>query len=135
MRNLAIGIDPGKENGVAIFDRDKGRLRTVCSMKTFQVLMLLEEMSERAEVFIEDPTTWKPFGGKSQSHKLKGAGSVTARFLAIVEMLDAYQIPYNRIPIQGTLKKVDKDMFKKITGWDERTNEHGRDAAILCYNR
>jgi hypothetical protein len=30
---------------------------------------------------------------------------------------------------------MNAEMFEKITGYNERTNEHGRDAALLIFGR
>jgi hypothetical protein len=137
--NKLIGIDPGVVNGYAVYDPIEKKLISVTSGKTWEILSWLETdaaLSKGIKVFIEDPTTWKPFkGGKSQSHKLKGAGSVTARFKAILEYLEDNGISYVRVPIQGQIKKVDKEMFLKITGFEGKTNEHGRDAALMVYGR
>ena len=131
---MIIGIDPGKHNGYAEYYN--GKLITVTSLHTWSVISRLESQILPYKVYIEDPTTWKPFKNTSnQSHKLKGAGSVTARFWAIVEYLEDHNIQFVKVPIQGTSKKMNAKMFEKVTGWGERTNEHGRDAAMLVFNR
>jgi hypothetical protein len=131
---IIIGIDPGKHNGYAEYYN--GKLKTVTSLQTWAVISRLQSQILPYKVYIEDPTTWKPFKNTdSQSHKLKGAGSVTARFWAIVEYLEDHNIQFVKVPIQGTAKKMNAKMFEKVTGWAERTNEHGRDAAMLVFNR
>lgn len=37
------------------------------------------------------------------------------------------------VPPKNNKTKLDATKFKQITGWKERTNEHGRDAAMLCF--
>jgi hypothetical protein len=136
---IIIGIDPGVVNGYSLYDTKEGKLCVVTSGKTWQIITWLkiqQELSSEIIVYIEDPTTWRPFkGSKDQSHRLKAAGSVTARFRAILEYLEDNSINFVRVPIQGNAKKMSSDMFVKVTGWDGRTNEHGRDAALLIYGK
>lgn len=135
---ITIGIDPGRINGYA--EAINGKIVYVSSFKTWELFVRISTLYVNQlydiTVYIEDPTTWKPFfKGKDQSHKLKGAGSVTARFKAIIEYLEDNNIKIVRVPIQGTAKKVNAEMFMKLTGYAERTNEHGRDAAMLILQR
>jgi D-alanine-D-alanine ligase-like ATP-grasp enzyme len=134
---ILIGIDPGVNNGFAVYNPHTKKLIQVAALKTWEVLKRLSvERTEEYTVYIKDPTTWKPFkGSRNQSSKLKGAGSVTARFKAIQEFMDDHNIKYVCVPIQGNAKKMDAQLFKKVTGWEGQTNEHGRDAALLVFNR
>jgi predicted glycosyltransferase involved in capsule biosynthesis len=36
-------------------------------------------------------------------------------------------------PSKKTMSKIKVDMFEKITGYTERTSQHGRDAAMLVW--
>lgn len=138
---ILIGIDPGVKNGFAVYDCTKKKLIQVESLKTWEVIEQisrhnLNNIINPITVYIEDPTTWKPFKGVgNQAHRMKGAGSVTARFKAIIEFLEDTHILHYKIPIQGNAKKMDANMFKRVTGYKDRTNEHGRDAALLIINR
>ena len=33
------------------------------------------------------------------------------------------------------MTKLSAEQFRRITGWTEQTNEHGRDAAMLVFGR
>lgn len=128
-----IGIDPGKNNGFALIE--DGKLMSVKTMKTWEVIDAVRYItSYRGITFvrIEDPFTWKPFG-KSNPGKMQGSGQVKARFNVIIEYLEDNGIPFERVPIQGTLKKTTAEYFAKLTGWKDRTSEHGRDAAMLIF--
>jgi hypothetical protein len=136
---ILIGIDPGSTNGFAVYDCETKHLTSVYGFKTWEVIARINcYLSKNLEikVYIEDPTTWKPFKGiANQAHRMKGAGSVTARFHAILEYLEDNDINHVRVPIQGNAKKMNAEMFKKVTGFVGRTNEHGRDAALLIFGR
>jgi hypothetical protein len=142
INKILIGIDPGFTNGFAVYDCETKQLTSVLGLKTYQVIFEIDRLTDSLfikdliTVYIEDPTTWKPFKGiANQAHRMKGAGSVTARFHAILEYLEDNDIKHVRVPIQGNAKKMNAEMFKKVTGYNERTNEHGRDAALLIYGR
>jgi hypothetical protein len=137
VKKILIGIDPGIHNGFAQYDPATKTLTSVASKQTWEVIMALDLLKDIADihVYIENPKTWRPFGGKDQSHRLKGAGSVTARFQAIEEYMTANKIAFTKTKIQGGIKKLDKQRFEAITGYKGKTNEHGRDAAMIVFGR
>jgi hypothetical protein len=133
---LIIGIDPGKENGFACWFPAAKKFSAIKTLKTYEVLehlMGLIHLKEPFKVVIEDPYSWR-YHGKSQSNKLQGAGAVKARFKAIIEFLEAYDIPYEKKSIQGTVK-YDAKTFKQMTGYQLSTSQHGRDAAMMVFGR
>jgi hypothetical protein len=133
----AIGIDPGMNNGFAIYDRQLAQI-THCTCLPLHVLFdtLKSWQKNGIEVFIENPNTWISFGSKKKSDaRLQGAGAVKQTYRHIVEFLDDYEIAYTPTKLQGNLKKVSRDYFAKITGYTDKTNEHGRDAAMIVFKR
>lgn len=133
----AIGIDPGMNNGFAIYDRQLAEI-THCTSLPLHVLFdtLKSWQKNDIEVFIENPNTWIGFKGKKADNaRLQGAGAVKQTYRHIVEFLDDYAIPYTPTKLQGNLKKVSRDYFSKVTGYNDRTNEHARDAAMIVFKR
>jgi len=51
----------------------------------------------------------------------------------IEQFVQFYAIPYQLI--KPTTKKFDADLFKKVTGYTERTNQEQRDALMLIWGR
>ena len=133
----AIGIDPGMNNGFAIYDRQLAEI-THCNSMPLHVLLDTLKLWQKneIEVFIENPNTWVGFKGKKGNDaRLQGAGAVKQTYRHIVEFLEEYAIPYTPTKLQGNLKKVSKDYFAKVTGYKDRTNEHARDAAMIVFKR
>lgn len=136
--NTLIGIDPGIVSGFAIYETNQKALTEVTSVKLFKLFELLkwQHYNEEVAVYIEDPHTWKPFGKMVHNASvLQGAGAVKQTFNHIVELMDHLKIPYFKTKLQGSMKKTKADYFNKITGWEGKTNEHGRDAAMLVFGR
>lgn len=138
-----VGIDPDlKKNGVAIMEG--GKYTALASMPFPELLNLIAE-SERDEkvlFVIEDVNAHKPVFSRGKINAktretiaqrvgmVKGVGSV------IVELLDFCECHYMLTkPLKGTLKqcKTKPELFKKLTGWQGRSNADTRDAAALIY--
>lgn len=135
---FAIGIDPGINNGFAAWDMISKRLIDVRSLDLHELFYTLTNISQKYIVFIENPNTWKSFKGvptKESDAKKQGAGAVKQTYKHTVQFLEANNINYTDVKLQGTLKKLDAATFKKYTKWDKPTNQHGRDAGLIVYNR
>lgn len=140
---LLIGIDPGAKNGFAVWNgKELTHIHTLLTFQVFEQIELhLEFPPHRVHpseihIYIENPHTWKPFRGvKMDSARLQGVGQVKARYNSIIEFLEAKKIPFTPVNLQGTMKKIKADYFKKLTGYTGQTNEHGRDAAMIVYGR
>lgn len=136
-----IGIDPGINNGIAIYSKKTRKLESVGTLPLFQIFQAFLDpkiflIKSHIAVYIENPNTWLPFKGtKSDNSRLQGAGAVKQTYKHITEFLDFHKIPYTPVKLQGGLKKTKSDTFKNITGYLKPTNEHGRDAAFLVWNR
>ena len=135
----AIGIDVGIVSGFAVFDRGEKRLIQVTSLKLFMLLERIRAWANNNEirVYIENPNTYRRFKGneKQNSAKMAGSGAVKQTYKHIVELLEYDKIPFTPVSVIGTLKKLDAETFAKYTKWEGKTNEHGRDAAMIVFNR
>jgi hypothetical protein len=134
-----IGIDPGVNMGIAYWNTETMMFEKIASMKLYEVILALAAMPVNdIKVYIEDPNTFFGFKGTdraSHNARLQGAGSVKRSFSAIIEFIEDKNIRHERISLQGTLKKVTKQKFKMMTGYSGESNEHGRDAALMVFNR
>lgn len=144
-----IGIDPGIKTGLAVWNSEENKFQFVETWslhKLFRIIgMFIRDF--RAEndclVFIENPNTFIPFkrikGKRIPKERIdgakQGAGAVKQTFKHIIEFLEDNKIPYQTTRLQGGLKKKSSDWFKQQTGWKERTDEHGRDSALLVWQR
>jgi len=131
--NYLIGIDPGVKTGYAW--SSNGVLQDVTSGVAVEIEQKVFLFSPGdVLVFIEDARKRKWFG-KSGPERWKGAGSIMRDCKRWEEFCEHHDIPYRLIPPRCNTTKTDQDSFAKITKWEKRTNEHGRDAAMLIYGR
>jgi len=134
--DYVIGIDPGMNNGYAVWNPNTKQLESVCSVPLFRLFDFINQLNKiyTLKVRIENPNTWVPFKGTKQDNsRLQGAGSVKQTYRHIIEFLEDQKIEYATVKLQGTMKKMKQDKFKQYTGWNKVTNEHGRDGAMLVY--
>lgn len=133
---IVIGIDPGTKTGYAEWDADKKQFRKIESytiLKAIDEVKWLHDIGELSHVVWEDARlrTWFSTKGREA---LQGAGSIKRDCTIWTEFLTSESIPNRAIKPAAGATKWKSEQFKKITGWDGRTNEHSRDAAILVFN-
>ena len=135
---LAIGIDPGVKTGIAV--AVDGKLQSVASATiTAAMQMVLAVKDQGPMVYIEDARKRSWFGkmdaevAKYGAAVREGAGSVK-RDCGIWEQFCIEQkIAYQLVHPAANATKLDAETFNRITGWRAKTNEHGRDAAMLVH--
>jgi hypothetical protein len=133
-----MGIDPGVETGVALWDDVARKFTHVLCLKIHQAMDLVRELKPDVVIF-EDARQRNWFGGRDAKQEKFGAGvregvgSVKRDCGIWEDFLKELGVKYiARAPAAKSTKwKADK--FKKVTGWEGRTNEHARDAAVLVY--
>lgn len=134
---LVIGIDPGVTTGLAAWNIKDQSLIAVASMPIHKAMRSLAPDDTRfldpiALVLVEDARQRKWFG-KSGKEVWQGAGSIKRDCTIWEDFLSDYRIPYVMTPPRAAKTKVNSVDFKRITGWEHKTNEHSRDAAMLVY--
>lgn len=135
-----IGIDPGKNTGVALWDSSIHRLyyvQTLGIIKAMElVINLRAEYAGEVQLFIEDARLRKWFkdspGGRDK--KLQGVGSVKRDCAIWEEFCQHLEISYTMIHPR-IVPKYNSDQFRKLTGHKGRTSQHARDAAMIVYKR
>jgi hypothetical protein len=66
---------------------------------------------------------------------LQGAGSIKRDCTIWADYLASLGVPYVNVKPAAGATKWTAERFAKFTGWHGRTNEHGRDAALLVLGR
>lgn len=134
-----IGIDPGTKTGFAIYDKEAKRLTTVCTVQVHQGFDAVRNINEFAKEYklkifvrVEDARKRKWYG-PGAGRKQQGAGAIKIQCKQWEEFLQAEGISYQMIAPAEIKTKVDAKKFKMITGWEGRTSNHGRDAAMMVY--
>ena len=137
---ILIGIDTGVNTGFAVAE-DKGNggeLQKVTSISITQAMQQVNELiaqhgKEVVQLIIEDARQRKWFTGGRE--KAQGVGSVKRDAQIWEDWCKEQGLNYLMIHPAANATKTKADVFKKRTGWIERTNEHARDAAMLVFKR
>lgn len=127
-----IGIDPGVNTGWARMC--DGRIEA-CSSTTIHAAMhcvrhFAAHGSLRLVVF-EDAR----LRGGDDPKRAQGAGSVKRDSRIWADFLADLGCKVLAVRPQKGGTKWSAEQFAKLTGWKGRTNEHGRDAALLIWGR
>lgn len=135
---LLIGIDVGVHTGVSTYNSTTKKLEKVQSLKIHEAMDYVKKQfavnGQSLKVYFEDARQRNWFGNSGRE-KLQGAGSVKRDSGIWEDFLSSLNIPFEMIPPKRNRTKLDNISFKNITGYNERTNEHGRDAAMLVFGR
>ena len=139
---IVVGIDPGQNTGLAVWDTvSRAFLDIRCSGIVDAMRYLSELQSERqiGLLVFEDARQrkWLPREKSLKEFKGRamGAGSVRRDSAIWEEWCRTFAIPFVAVPPRPGLTKLSDIQFQGITGYDRRTNEHGRDAAMLVFGR
>ena len=129
MTKYLIGIDTGVNTGYAVA-QDNGNGGELFEVRS---LTITQAMSRTLELFIEDARKRTWFTGGRE--KAQGVGSVKRDAQIWEDWCTEQGINFKMIHPQNNSTKYKAPIFKKITGWIGRTNEHARDAAMLVHGR
>lgn len=128
-----IGIDPGKKTAIAIYDSTLKRIIDVFMTDfwgAYDYMKFEQNDTLIEQVIIEVPRT------KSNWHK-KGCDITSANVGGIYReanlLADGIERMGLKVVRQHPQGKVDAAYVKKITGYQGKTNEHTRDAIMLCW--
>ena len=130
-----IGIDPGVNTGLAVYSEEKLQLVESCTAVNAEsfVLKTMKE-GENIKLYIEDARKRKYFGNTGRE-RLQGAGSIKRDSLRWQEFSEHHKIEFELIAPKDNKTKLKSAEFKKLTGWNGRTNHNSRDAAMLIFGR
>ncbi len=143
MCDVAIGIDPGRQTGFAVWQRRLGQFAELTSVDFWSAVERLSDYYHRFGsgllVVVEDPGKNKPvfaerLEGSSVRASLRRAQNVGmnkehARLL--IEFCEMRGIAVRKV--RPTRKKWNADAFRRMTGYDGRTSQHARDAGRLVF--
>lgn len=139
---LTIGIDPGTETGIAVWNKTHNRFEVIDCLKIHQAIREVLYWTSTHNVIlvrVESAKTWKPFSNsvealKKNQAKLKGAGSIIRDTSIWEDFLLDEKINHELVSLQSSIKKLKHHEFSKLTNVNIELNEHARDAAMLVYN-
>ncbi len=137
-KRYSIGIDPGKNTGFAVYDREN---KSVARVDTFTFWSAIEELNARYPVddvhrlIVELPRSKHVWHNNSTAKKAIQRASVdVGGVLREGELLVEYGIRSGyAVLTQHPQGKRTAAQVKKITGYQGRTNSHTRDAIMLAW--
>lgn len=136
-----IGIDTGVNTGYAVWDMETGDLWDVQTLTITQALHRVKTFSEayRIKVYFEDarqrrwiPDTRDP--GREMGRR-QGAGSVKRDCRIWEDFCRENRIPFEAVAPRRNRTKLSAEAFRRLVGWQGRTSQHARDAAMLVFGR
>lgn len=141
---LLVGIDPGVTTGFAVWDTQQRALLAVEGHGILQAMTQVQWLhaggplaaAGQVLVIFEDARNHRVRFGRNArkgARILQGVGSVKRDCAMWEEFLEREGIPYVTAKPRRRATKKDAELFRKITGWEHRTNEHGRDAAMFVF--
>lgn len=131
-----IGIDPGVNTGIAVWDRHTQQftdIRTLGILDAMEVVLKVSRLDGGVCLRVEDPrqiSNSRP-GSRAMA---QGVGSVKRDAKIWEEFVEKHELPCRFIaPSKRTLTKTPQHDFNRWTGWKGRTSNHARDAAMLAW--
>src|SRR5690606_27641214 len=130
-----IGIDTGVNTGFAIWNKQEKKFEAIGTMLIHQAMKEVERLHEKNTIFVrvEDSRQRKWFG-KAGREQLQGAGSIKRDAKIWEDFLMDIGVNHEMVSPAKNRTKLKADTFKTYTGWENATNEHSRDAAMLVFN-
>ncbi len=136
---IYIGIDTGVHTGFAVYDSNGKVLQSVGCYKIHKVMQIVLNLlnnGKNIKVRVEDARkrTWYGFHTAKQDRaRLQGAGSVKRDAQIWEDFLTDLCVDFEMVAPKNNATKLTAASFRQLTGWIGKTNEHGRDAAMLVY--
>lgn len=131
-----IGIDTGTNTGLSVWDDHRKAFDFIETMTITRAMDKVRYLNATSDVclYIEDARLRKWFGNTGRE-KLQGAGSVKRDAVIWEGFCKENAIAYKLVAPRNNTTKLDAVTFRRYTGWSGKTNEHGRDAALLVFGK
>lgn len=124
-----VGVDPGKETGVALVS--DGVLEFIDTVDFWTVYLMLGSSfnPQDTRVVVEVPYNNKNWHGNGAA---VAVGGVIRESRLLADGIELLGFDVTRVHPTGRGKKMKHKEFCELTGWRGRTNKHTRDAALLA---
>lgn len=149
MSSIFVGIDPGVKTGFAIWFSKPKIFTEISTLSFWGTIKKIDQCADEfldkdLKFYIEAPHKNPPIFPKHLDQRTIASAMKIAQNVGenkcmaklIVKYLQNKKVNYSEIqPTKRSLTKMNAEVFKKMTKWEERTSEHGRDAACLVWGR
>lgn len=134
-----IGVDPGVTVGLAVWDRLERKFQAITSTDFWGVFDWAEKYPPDTCRFVVEtadsaPVFWQRKAGAANANTLakiaRNVGQVTREAQLLVRGLR--RLGYDVSEIKPMGKQKDQE-FRRLTKWNQRTNQHERDAAVMVF--
>ena len=134
---ICVGVDPGHHTGIAVWDTTSRQFLDIRCSGIVAAMDYLDDLASNKGIGLARQRTWIPRERDIRQVKGRamGAGSVKRDCSIWEEWCEARSIQYIASRPKTGMTKLTDAYFRGITGYDRRTNEHGRDAAMLVFQR
>ena len=139
---IVVGIDPGLHTGLAVWDTVARQFDDIVTVGIVAAMDYLNELSQKRGiglVVFEDARQRKWIPRERDIAQMKGramgAGSVKRDCAIWEEWCIRRNIQFVATRPRTGMTKLTDAYFRGLTGYDRRTNNHGRDAAMLVLGR
>ena len=139
---ILIGIDPGVNTGLAVWDADAqqfAEVTTTTIVAAMDIVLHYAGQGRAVTLYAEDARQRKWIPREASLSQFKGramgAGSVKRDCSIWEEFAKHHVLPLVLVPPRKGMTKWDAAYFAKVTGWTGRTSDHARDAAMLVFQR
>lgn len=139
---IVVGIDPGVNTGLAVWDTSSRQFLDIRCSGIVDAMDYLRDFQKERQiglVVFEDARQRKWIPREKDLREFKGramgAGSVKRDCAIWDEWCRANRIDFVAAPPRPGMTKLSDAYFRGLTGFDRRTNNHGRDAAMLVFGR
>lgn len=133
---VVMGIDPGKNTGLALYRGGKLKvLKTIAPHEMDETLtwlapdfVIFEDSRLQSHVWTAE--------GKSRRAAIKigrSVGQIDQQCVVIQALCEKRGIPCVGVSPLKKGAKLDAAAFQALTGWDGKTNQHCRDAAMVAW--
>lgn len=138
----AIGIDCGVSTGIGIWDYLNKELLMVQTVAIHQAMDIVRAWAKDPAfqplfIRVEDARQRKiiPYENneKAERGRREGAGSVKRDAKIWEDFLEYLGCRFQMVAPKDNKTKLTAEAFRKLTGFQGKTNEHGRDAAGLVF--
>lgn len=145
---IYIGLDTGAKTGFAVWDSDAKEFTRIETLDFWTAYDIIADAVWKTSGYDKTPTIVIELPARFIYSTHSGANRNTAINIATkyggtrreAELLAArfeamgFKV-ITQQPKKGGKTKMKADAFKRLTGYEGRTNEHGRDAAMLVFGR
>ena len=133
-----IGIDPGVNTGFAVWNREQKEFSLVTCDKIHNIMAMIKITLQNfgaEDIFVRlEDARLRTWFGNSGREQLQGAGSIKRDCGIWQDFLHDLGLQFELVPPKKNKTKVSATWFKTVAKWVGRTNNHGRDAAMLVFN-